>query len=251
MYYSKNEERHLSKPKRARRNNQPQNFQNTINFEQAIKKKNIELIPKSRNRESYILNLLDSSTHIVIGHGPAGTGKTYLAMIAAIKAFRNHEVDRIILTRPAVGVEDEKHGFLPGTLEQKMEPWTRPLFDVLRLYYNAKEIAHMMEEQVIEISPLAFMRGRTFKDAWIVADEMQNATPAQVKMLLTRIGEKSKIVVTGDIEQADKKGANNGLLDLCSRLQQSDVNGMAINQFEGKDIQRHPIIDSVLTLYKD
>jgi phosphate starvation-inducible PhoH-like protein len=109
----------------------------------------------------------------------------------------------------------------------------------------------MMEEQIIEISPLAFMRGRTFKDAWIVADEMQNATPAQVKMLLTRIGENSKIVVTGDVEQADKHGSNNGLLDLCDRLAQQNVNGMAINQFTGRDIQRHPIIDSVLTLYKD
>jgi len=251
MYYSKSEETLLSKSKRAKRNNQHQELHNTINFEQAVKSRHIELIPKSRNQETYILNLLNKSTHIVIGHGPAGTGKTYLAMIAAIKAFRSHECDRIVLTRPAVGVEDEKHGFLPGTLEQKMEPWTRPLFDVLRMYYNAKEIAHMIEEQIIEISPLAFMRGRTFKDAWIVADEMQNATPAQVKMLLTRIGENSKIVVTGDVEQADKQGTNNGLLDLCSRLSQKDVNGMAINQFTGKDIQRHPIIDSVLTLYKD
>lgn len=250
MYYSK-EETLLSKPKRAKRNNNHQELHNTINFEQAVKSRHIELIPKSRNQETYILNLLNKSTHIVIGHGPAGTGKTYLAMIAAIKAFRNHECERIVLTRPAVGVEDEKHGFLPGTLEQKMEPWTRPLFDVLRMYYNAKEIAHMMEEQIIEISPLAFMRGRTFKDAWIVADEMQNATPAQVKMLLTRIGEGSKIVVTGDVEQADKHGSNNGLLDLCDRLLQQNVNGMAINQFTGQDIQRHPIIDSVLTLYKD
>ena len=250
MYYN-HEETLLSKPKRAKRSNQHQELHNTINFEQAVKSRHIELIPKSRNQETYILNLLNKSTHIVIGHGPAGTGKTYLAMVAAIKAFRNHECERIVLTRPAVGVEDEKHGFLPGTLEQKMEPWTRPLFDVLRMYYNAKEIAHMMEEQIIEISPLAFMRGRTFKDAWIVADEMQNATPAQVKMLLTRIGEGSKIVVTGDVEQADKHGSNNGLLDLCGRLAQQDVIGIAINQFTGKDIQRHPIIDSVLNLYRD
>lgn len=251
MYYSKEEETLLSKPKRAKRNNQHQELHNTINFEQAVKSRHIELIPKSRNQETYILNLLNKSTHIVIGHGPAGTGKTYLAMIAAIKAFRNHECERIVLTRPAVGVEDEKHGFLPGTLEQKMEPWTRPLFDVLRMYYNAKEIAHMMEEQIIEISPLAFMRGRTFKDAWIVADEMQNATPGQVKMLMTRIGEHSKIVITGDIEQADKQGANNGLLDVCNRLADKSVNGMTVCRFEGKDIQRHPIIDSVLNLYRD
>ena len=244
-----NEEKRLSKAKRLRRQHQHEG--NTINFNQAVKTRHIELIPKSRNQESYILDLLDTSKHIVIGHGPAGTGKTYLAMQAAIKAFRNHECERIVLTRPAVGVEDEKHGFLPGTLEQKMEPWTRPLFDILRLYYNAKEIAHFVEEGVIEIAPLAFMRGRTFNNAWIVADEMQNATPGQVKMLMTRIGEHSKIVITGDIEQADKQGANNGLLDICNRLTNNEVIGMTVCGFEGKDIQRHPIIDSVLNLYKD
>jgi len=243
------EEIRLSRHRKLKRNHH--DFHNTINFEQAVKTRHIELLPKSRNQESYILSLLDTSKHIVIAHGPAGTGKTYLAMQAAIKAFRNHECERIVLTRPAVGVEDEKHGFLPGDINAKMEPWTRPLFDVLRQYYNAKEIEHMVEESIIEISPLAFMRGRTFKDAWIVADEMQNATPAQVKMLLTRIGENSKIVVTGDVEQADKQGASNGLLDLCGRLSRQDVNGMAISRFTGKDIQRHPIIDSVLDLYKD
>jgi phosphate starvation-inducible PhoH-like protein len=239
----------LSKAKRLKRSNN--HHEQTINFNQAVKTRHIELIPKSKNQEKYILDLLNTSKHIVIGHGPAGTGKTYLAMQAAIKAFRNHECERIVLTRPAVGVEDEKHGFLPGTLEQKMEPWTRPLFDILRLYYNAKEIAHFIEEGVIEISPLAFMRGRTFNQAWIVADEMQNATPGQVKMLMTRIGEHSKIVITGDIEQADKHGANNGLLDICNRLTDNQVAGMSVCEFEGKDIQRHPIIDSVLNLYKD
>ena len=248
MFY--NEENILSKPKRQKRNSH-QHDQNTINFNQAIKTRHVELIPKSRNQEKYILDLLDTSKHIVIGHGPAGTGKTYLAMQAAIKAFRNHQCDRIVLTRPAVGVEDEKHGFLPGTLEQKMEPWTRPLFDILRIYYNAKEIAHMLEEGMIEISPLAFMRGRTFNDAWIVADEMQNATPGQVKMLMTRIGEHSKIVITGDTEQADRHGAHNGLLDLRNRLTDKSVHGMKVCGFEGRDIQRHAIIDSVLELYKD
>ena len=244
-----NEETRLSKTKRLKR--QHQHDTNTINFNQAVKTRHIELIPKSRNQERYILDLLDTSKHIVIGHGPAGTGKTYLAMQAAIKAFRNHQCERIVLTRPAVGVEDEKHGFLPGDINAKMEPWTRPLFDILRLYYNAKEIQHFIEEGVIEISPLAFMRGRTFNDAWIVADEMQNATPGQVKMLMTRIGEHSKIVITGDIEQADRHGANNGLLDLCNRLTETSVHGMSVCGFEGRDIQRHPIIDSVLNLYRD
>src|SRR6056300_238343 len=244
-----NEEKRLSKAKRLRR--QHQHESNTINFNQAVKTRHIELIPKSRNQERYILDLLDTSKHIVIGHGPAGTGKTYLAMQAAIKAFRNHECERIVLTRPAVGVEDEKHGFLPGTLEQKMEPWTRPLFDILRLYYNTKEIAHFVEEGVIEIAPLAFMRGRTFNNAWIVADEMQNATPGQMKMLLSRIGENSKIVVTGDVEQADRRAAENGLLDVVERLQSRGGDGIAVCNLGKRDIQRHPIIDTVLELYAD
>lgn len=253
MFYD-DEEIILAKLKRKQRKHasqQQQHEHNTINFNQAVKTKHVRLIPKSRNQERYILDLLDTSQHIVIAHGPAGTGKTYLAMQAAIKAFRNHECDRIVLTRPAVGVEDEKHGFLPGDINAKMEPWTRPLFDILRLYYNARDISRMLEEGMIEISPLAFMRGRTFKDSWIIADEMQNATPGQIKMLMTRIGEHSKIVITGDTEQADRHGAHNGLLDLCNRLTDKSVHGMTVCGFEGRDIQRHPIIDSVLDLYKD
>lgn len=250
MHYSK--EIILSKPKRSHKNKQQSfNDNNAINFTHEHKKRNLELIPKTQNQEKYILDLLDPRKEIVIGYGPAGTGKTYLAMQAAVKAFRNHEVERIILTRPAVGVEDEKHGFLPGTLEQKMAPWVRPLFDVLREYYSVKDITHMMDEQIIEISPLAFMRGRTFKNSIIIADEMQNATPGQMKMLLTRIGEGSKIVVTGDVEQADKSGKNNGLLDLHLRLTQGNVNGISLCEFKQQDIQRHRIIENVLNLYSE
>jgi phosphate starvation-inducible PhoH-like protein len=150
-----------------------------------------------------------------------------------------------------VGVEDEKHGFLPGDLNQKMDPWVRPLTDILREYYRQPDIAAMIADQVIEIAPLAFMRGRTFKDAFIIADEMQNATPNQVKMLMTRIGEGSKIVITGDVEQADRTRGNNGLLDLCQRLQEGGVKGIAVCHLDNRDIQRHKIIDSVLTLYAD
>jgi|TARA_B110000503_G_scaffold25660_1_gene40533 phosphate starvation-inducible protein PhoH and related proteins len=227
---------------------QPQQ-DNTINFNQALKQRNIELRPKSLNQEKLILNLLDTAQSIVIATGPAGTGKTYLAMLAAIKAFKAGECERIVLTRPAVGVDDEKHGFLPGDLNSKMEPWTRPLFDVLREYYTAKDIEQMLESQTIEISPLAYMRGRTFKDAWIVADEMQNATPSQTKMLMTRIGENSKIIITGDVEQTDRKLKDNGLIDLCTRLETKQCAGIAVCYMSNADIQRHPIIDSVLSLY--
>jgi phosphate starvation-inducible PhoH-like protein len=148
-------------------------------------------------------------------------------------------------------VEDEKHGFLPGDLNQKMDPWVRPLTDILRDYYRQPDIQAMIEEQKIEIAPLAFMRGRTFKDSFIIADEMQNATPNQVKMLMTRIGEGSKIVITGDVEQADRNRGNNGLMDLCQRLTKGGVKGIAVCDLDNRDIQRHKIIDSVLTLYAD
>jgi len=224
----------------------------TIEFNQPHKKANkrpVYINPKTVNQEIYVNALLDNSVDIVVGAGPAGTGKTYLAIQAAIKKLRAEEVDRIILTRPAVGVEDEKHGFLPGDINQKMEPWTRPLFDVLREYYTAKEIAHMLEEQIIEIAPLAFCRGRNFKNSFIVLDEAQNATPGQLKMIMTRIGEGSKIVITGDIEQADRKSSDNGLLDLQNRLRKGVIPGLQLCSFDVKDVQRHRIIEHVLKLY--
>ena len=227
--------------------------ENTIKFEQTkpVKQRPIDIVPRTRNQERLVLALQDDSQHIVVTAGPAGTGKTYLAMLAAVKAFREGEVDRIVLTRPAVGVEDEKHGFLPGDLNQKMDPWVRPLTDILREYYRQPDIAAMIAEQTIEIAPLAFMRGRTFKNSYIIADEMQNATPAQCKMLMTRIGEGSKIVITGDVEQADRKSHNNGLMDLVERLQEGGVKGIAVCALDNRDIQRHRIIDSVLDLYAD
>ena len=230
--------------------------ENTIRFDQVkpvkpVKQRPIDIVPRTRNQERLILALQDTDQHIVITAGPAGTGKTYLAMLAAVKAFRTGNVDRIVLTRPAVGVEGEEHGFLPGDLNQKMDPWVRPLTDILREYYRQQDIAAMLEDQTIEISPLGFMRGRTFKSAYIIADEMQNATPNQCKMLMTRIGENSKIVITGDIEQADRIKGNNGLADLCQKLSEGGVTGIAVCNLDNKDIQRHRIIDSVLKLYAD
>jgi phosphate starvation-inducible PhoH-like protein len=226
--------------------------ENTIDFRPHTKKqqKTIELVPKSRAQENLILTLDDNNQHIVIALGPAGTGKSYLGMLAAMRALNKGHCDRIVLTRPAVGVDDEKHGFLPGDLNSKMEPWTRPLFDIMREFYRPAEIAKMLEDQTIEISPLAFMRGRTFKNAWIVADEMQNATPNQMMMLLTRIGAGSRIVVTGDIEQTDRSQLNNGLLDLSNKLKSNSVPGISICEFSTRDIQRHPIITGVLGLYQ-
>jgi len=227
--------------------------ENTIQFQPSVKTqlRQVQLVPKTRNQERLILALNDDSQHITVAVGPAGTGKSYLAMLAAIRALRSGRCQRIVLTRPAVGVDDEKHGFLPGDLNAKMEPWTRPLLDILREYYHPRDIARMLDDQIIEISPLAFMRGRTFKDSWIVADEMQNATPNQMKMLLTRIGENSRIVVTGDVEQTDRTTVNNGLLDLADRLKERGAAGLTICELGSRDIQRHPVIGEVLGLYAD
>lgn len=227
--------------------------ENTIDFHQAVKvkRRSIELRPKTLAQETLVASLLNPDTSITVAVGPAGSGKSYLAMLAAMRALREGECDRIILTRPAVGVEEEEHGFLPGTLVQKMEPWTRPLLDIIKEFYHPREVLGLLEDEVIEISPLAYMRGRTFKNAWIVADEMQNATPNQIKMLLTRIGEGSRIVVTGDVEQADRTTANNGLIDLCERLKHQGVRGIDLCKLGSRDIQRHPIIDNVLKLYSE
>ena len=170
-------------------------------------------------------------------------------MLSAIQALRNRECERIVLCRPSVSIEDESHGFLPGDLNQKLAPWMRPAIDTLREFYAMKEIELMLTEEIIEFAPLGMMRGRTFKDTWIVADEMQNGTPTQLKMLLTRIGRNSKIIVAGDIEQTDRKTNDNGLLDLQQKLLSSPVNGIEICKFDNRDIQRHKLISEVLNLY--
>jgi phosphate starvation-inducible protein PhoH and related proteins len=238
---------------KANRQKQHYEVENTIDFNPTKKPRmrQIEIVPKSRGQENLVLSLLDPQVVITIAVGPAGTGKTYLAMQAAIKALRTGEIEKIILTRPAVGVDDEKHGFLPGDLNQKMEPWTRPLLDVLHEYYSPKDVAQMLTDQIIEISPLAFMRGRTFKAAYIIADEMQNATPSQMKMLLTRIGVGSRIVVTGDVEQADRTTVNNGLIDIAARLERTPSRGLQVCKLGVRDVQRHPIINTVLEIYSD
>lgn len=240
--------------KRNRREFQAQAIENNVVSLSSYytKKRQVHLLPKTLNQESYINLLTDPSKLIVFATGPAGTGKTMLAMLAGIKALKEGEIKKIVLTRPAVGVDDEQHGFLPGDLNQKMEPWTRPLFDVLAEYYDKKDIVRMLDEQIIEISPLAFMRGRTFKHSWIIADEMQNATPNQMKMLLTRLGEGSKMVVTGDTKQADRKDPDNGLLDFKG-LVESYKNCMYVSGIEltGKDIQRHPAVVEILKIYKE
>ena len=214
------------------------------------RRRKVELIPKSLNQETYIDLLTDEAKLIIFATGPAGTGKTMLAVMAAIQAYQRGDCNKIVITRPAVGVDDEQHGFLPGDLNAKMAPWTRPIMDVFAEYYRPIEITKMLEEQIIEVSPLAFMRGRTFKNSWIIADEMQNATPSQMKMLLTRLGDNSKMVVTGDTQQADRKENNNGLIDFKRLVSQyKECQYVAGVEFAGRDIHRHSAVVEILKIY--
>ena len=234
--------------KRKQRSRPAPQFSNIVNFPK--KQQTVRLIPRNKNQEHYILKLLSQEKDIVFGIGPAGTGKTLLAVQAAVKYFKEGRVDKIIVTRPAVSV-DENLGFLPGTLEQKMAPWTRPIFDVFRDYFTSQEITGMIDEGVIEIAPLAYMRGRTFKRAFIVADEMQNSTASQMKMLLTRLGEGSKMAVTGDLNQADRM-SDNGLLDFIKQLQRHrNASRLAYVTFNHADIERHEAVKEVLEVYGD
>jgi phosphate starvation-inducible PhoH-like protein len=224
---------------------------NLIQINSYLKRKQqVLIVPRNVAQEHYLELLKNPRKFITFAIGPAGTGKTMLAVQVAIKLFKEGAVSKIIVTRPAVSV-DEEHGFLPGTLNQKMEPWTRPIFDVFEEYYHPREIQEMLEDGVIEISPLAYMRGRTFKNAFIIADEMQNATPSQMKMLLTRLGENSRMVVTGDLNQADRP-RENGLLEFCTLYGQGgDYRMIAMARFETKDIERHPVVKEILSIYKE
>jgi phosphate starvation-inducible PhoH-like protein len=230
-----------------------ENNNNIINFQEYIpeKKKQVKIVPRNKSQDNYLKKLQDPDKTMIFAIGPAGTGKTLLATQTAVKLLKEKQIDKIIVTRPAVSV-DEQHGFLPGTLEKKMEPWTRPIFDVFAEYYYAKEIQNMLLEGVIEVSPLAYMRGRTFKNSFILADEMQNATPNQMKMLLTRIGENSRMVITGDLKQADRL-EDNGLIEFIHLLEGSNFNHRYVDivNFGQKDIERHPAVKEILEIYGD
>jgi len=211
--------------------------------------------PKSDNQRDYVAHLSTEATKIVIGVGPAGTGKTLFACNQAIDQLRQGTIGKIIITRPLVSVEEEI-GFLPGNLIMKMDPWTRPIFDILLEYYTQKDIDTMLRSGVIEIAPLAYMRGRTFKNAWIVADEMQNSSPNQMLMLMTRLGEGSKLVITGDLKQSDRM-QDNGLKDLMCKIRQRQlqhnntnaIEGIGFVELEVTDVERSPIVRRVLELY--
>ena len=204
------------------------------------------LKPKTLGQKKYT-DLIRENT-VVFGIGPAGTGKTYLAMAMAITAFKNNEVNRIILTRPAIEA-GEKLGFLPGDLQQKVDPYLRPLYDALYEIMGAETFLKNMEKGLIEVAPLAYMRGRTLDNAFIVLDEAQNTTPEQMKMFLTRIGYGSKAVITGDITQIDlTEGKRSGLLEATKIL--SGIEGIGLITLTNKDVVRHPLVQKIILAYE-
>ena len=218
-------------------------------YEEKERPKTIYL-PKTLNQQIYVDYMKTRTVSVVFGVGPAGSGKTLFACSTAIQELKQGYVDRIIITRPIISV-DEELGFLPGSIEQKMNPWTRPIFDIFSEFISISEIKYMVDNGVIEISPLAFMRGRTFKRCFIIADEMQNSSPKQMKMLLTRLGDDSRMVVTGDLKQSDRSN-DNGLYDFINRFQQSSTNFNSSIQYvelNDNDIQRNEIVSSILKIY--
>lgn len=203
--------------------------------------------PKTLGQKQYVDAIRDNM--IVFGLGPAGTGKTYLAMAMAITAFKNEEVGRIILTRPAIEA-GEKLGFLPGDLQSKVDPYLRPLYDALYQIMGAESFTKNMEKGLIEVAPLAYMRGRTLDNAYIILDEAQNTTPAQMKMFLTRIGFGSKVVITGDASQKDLAPGTKSGLDVATKVL-SKIDDIAFCNLTSKDVVRHPLVQKIVKAYDD
>ncbi|GLP98004.1 PhoH family protein [Paraferrimonas sedimenticola] len=211
-----------------------------------VKTKRGVIKPRNPNQSQYIANIVNHD--ITFGIGPAGTGKTYLAVAAAVDALERQEVRRILLTRPAVEA-GEKLGFLPGDLSQKVDPYLRPLYDALFEMLGFERVEKLIERNVIEVAPLAYMRGRTLNDAFIILDESQNTTTEQMKMFLTRIGFNSRAVITGDITQIDlPRGVRSGLRHAIEVL--GKVNDISFNFFQSKDVVRHPVVASIVEAYE-
>jgi phosphate starvation-inducible PhoH-like protein len=211
-------------------------------------------LPKTQNQIKYVNALNNNSSKIIIANGPAGTGKTLFACLKAINLLNKEEINKIVITRPIIPVEEEEIGFLPGNIVKKMDPWTKPIFDLFLEYYSRTELDYLINKNSIEICPLAFMRGRTFKNSFIIADEMQNSSPNQMKMLTTRIGQNSKMVITGDLQQTDIL-KDNGLKDLINKVNKYNNNLVNttrlinIIDLDNEDIERSEIVKQIIEVY--
>jgi len=234
------------------------------------------MTPRNSVQDAYIKQINNNDTSIVLATGPAGTGKSCIAVSAAIELFNKGVYERIVITRPAVTV-DEDHGFLPGKIEDKLDPWVRPLYDTFYKYFSPDEVKAMIANKTIDICPLAYLRGRTLENSFIIVDEAQNCSVKQMLMTMTRIGEGSKMIITGDPSQHDRGYEKSGLTDLIERLyrkinqnhknqiiennennqdmqvdmpETNSINGIAHIRFTSEHIERHPIIKQVLALYE-
>ena len=208
-------------------------------------------LPKGPNQQLYVDTLNKPTNKLLFVVGPAGTGKTMFACLKAAELLKSGEIKKVVVTRPIVTV-DEELGFLPGNIAKKMDPWTRPLFDLFLEYYTKSELDNLINSNVLEISPLAYMRGRTFKHAFIIADEMQNSSPSQMKMLTTRIGTNSRMVITGDLEQSDRT-TDNGLKDILTKFNNYKSNYadnlIKIVEMKNSDIERSEIVRKIIDIY--
>ncbi|MEM5877539.1 MAG: PhoH family protein [Candidatus Aenigmatarchaeota archaeon] len=214
-------------------------------------KNQIKIIPKSINQEKYLLELEDESKPIVVAVGPAGTGKTLLATLWAIKGLRSKKFSKIVISRPNIAVDDKDIGFLPGDILKKMTPWMLPILDIFKEYYSISELEDMLKNEIIEICPIAYIRGRTFKNSVVIIDEAQGTTPNSMLSILTRIGEGSKMIITGDIKQTDR-GGDNGLQIFIDKIKSREgTKHISLVEFNERDIERHPAVREILELFKD
>ena len=232
------------------RNNVNKLFEDFSNKESKKLNKQVILTPRSENQRNYINFIQDPKTYITFGVGPAGTGKTMLGTQLAIDSLLKGKVEKIVISRPNVACDEQDIGFLPGDMGKKLSPWLLPILDVFKEYYSPNEIKKMMADEIIEMVPIAYIRGRTFKKSFIIIDEAQGTTPNSLLAILTRIGEGSRMVVTGDLKQTDHK-KKNGLEDFLERYSKNPINGVETVIFNNSDIQRHPVLIDILSLYED
>ena len=205
--------------------------------------------PRNESQKKLYNCLKNKDYKVIIASGPAGTGKTLFGVEQGIKNFMQGNYEKLVFTRPVVST-DEDIGYLPGTLEEKCGPYLNAIFDILHTFITPKEVEKMVEEKIIEIAPLGFMRGRTFKNCWIVADEMQNSTISQMKMLLTRIGENTRLIITGDCEQHDRKFEKNGLEDFLNKIKGRRSDSISSVEFNRTDVEREDVVREVLEIYE-